>query len=127
MRALTGIGMWAVQTARRCAGDNQAGCASGDSHMRIQDSMSSRLQRIPPAAIEVTLGTMVSSSRMTRLPCGVRMCGCATLPTSARFHSPTWQRDRPSGWNSSRLTSSSYGTPPAAAATSPATTYNRLS
>jgi hypothetical protein len=46
-------------------------------------SVSSFLQRMPPAAIEVRSGAMSVSALTTTLPLPRRACGCATLPTFA--------------------------------------------
>ena len=46
---------------------------------------------------------------------------------SQRDQLPAWHRVMPSGSNTSRRSNASYGAPPAAAATCPATTYSRLS
>ena len=106
----------------RCTGDSHFSCAVlGTSQLRAQASMSVRSQRMPPAAAEVIAGIAASSGIATLRPPS-RRCGVATSPTVSRFHAPTWQRSRCSGSNTSRRISVSYGAPPAAAATSPATT-----
>ena len=57
-----GIGVRGVHIAWRCAAESQASCAaSGTSQLRAQASMSSRLQRMPPAAAETSSGTAASS------------------------------------------------------------------
>ena len=82
---------------------------------------------MPPAAMDARSGLVSASGWVITLRPSRRACGWATLPTAATDHAPTWQRCMPSGTNTSSRSNWSYGLPPARAATSPATTYIRLS
>ena len=64
-------------------------CRVGASQFIAQASMSSRLQRMPPAAAEAIAGTRGGSALKTTLPSPTRRWGCATSPAASRSKAPT--------------------------------------